>query len=153
MTDVVNKTTRSRMMAGIKGKNTVPERVLRQAMHKRGFRFRLHAKQLPGRPDLLFPKYKAAVFVHGCFWHRHRNCRYATTPATRTEFWQTKFASNVARDRVSVAALINSGWRVAIVWECSLRNSVGIQETAEELSKWLVSDSLQLELGEKNVLK
>ncbi len=153
MTDVVNKTTRSRMMAGIKGKNTVPERVLRQAMHKRGFRFRLHARQLPGHPDLLFPKYKAAVFVHGCFWHKHRNCRYATTPATRTEFWQTKFASNVARDRVSVAALINSGWRAAIIWECSLRNSVGIQETAEELSKWLVSDLLQLELGEKNVLK
>jgi len=74
MIDVVNKATRSRMMAGIKGKNTVPELVLRQAMHKRGFRFRLHVKQLPGQPDLLFSKYKAAVFVHGCFWHRHRNC-------------------------------------------------------------------------------
>jgi DNA mismatch endonuclease, patch repair protein len=148
MTDIVNKTTRSRMMAGIKGKNTVPERVLRQAMHKRGFRFRLHAKQLPGHPDLLFPKYKAAVFVHGCFWHRHRNCRYATTPATRTEFWQAKFAANVARDRISMTALINNGWRVAIIWECSLRNSVGIQETAEALSKWLVSDSFQLELGD-----
>jgi DNA mismatch endonuclease, patch repair protein len=146
MTDIVNKTTRSRMMAGIKGKNTVPERVLRQAMHKRGFRFRLHAKQLPGHPDLLFPKYKAAVFVHGCFWHRHRNCRYATTPATRTEFWQTKFASNVARDRASVKALINSGWRVAIVWECSLRNSVGIQEAADMLSDWLVSGAMRLEL-------
>ncbi len=152
MTDVVNKATRSRMMAGIKGKNTVPELVLRQAMHKRGFRFRLHVKQLPGRPDLLFPKYKAAVFVHGCFWHRHRNCRYATTPATRTEFWQTKFAANVARDSLLVMALINSGWRVAIIWECSLRNSVGIQETAEELSKWLVSDSNQLELGDMPVL-
>lgn len=139
-------------MAGIKGKNTVPELVLRQAMHKRGFRFRLHVKQLPGRPDLLFPKYKAAVFVHGCFWHRHRNCRYATTPATRTEFWQTKFAANVARDSLLVMALINSGWRVAIIWECSLRNSVGIQETAEELSKWLVSDSNQLELGDMPVL-
>jgi DNA mismatch endonuclease, patch repair protein len=146
MTDVVNKSTRSRMMAGIKGKNTVPERVLRQAMHKRGFRFRLHVKQLPGRPDLLFPKYKAAVFVHGCFWHRHRNCRYTTTPATRTEFWQTKFASNVARDRASVTVLINSGWRVAIVWECSLRDSVGIQETADMLSDWLVSGAMRLEL-------
>jgi DNA mismatch endonuclease (patch repair protein) len=146
MTDVVNKSTRSRMMAGIKGKNTGPERVLRQAMHKQGFRFRLHARQLPGRPDLLFPKYKAAVFVHGCFWHRHRNCRYATTPATRPEFWQTKFASNVARDRASVTALINSGWRVAIVWECSLRNSVGVQETADMLSDWLVSGAKRLEL-------
>jgi DNA mismatch endonuclease, patch repair protein len=97
---------------------------------------------------LLFPKYKAAVFVHGCFWHRHRNCRYATTPATRTEFWQAKFAANVARDRVSMTALINDGWRVAIIWECSLRGSVGIQETAEALSKWLVSDSFQLELGD-----
>jgi DNA mismatch endonuclease, patch repair protein len=146
MTDVVNKTTRSRMMAGIKGKNTVPEQVLRQAMHKRGFRFRLHAKQLPGHPDLLFPKYKATVFVHGCFWHRHRSCRYATTPATRTEFWQTKFASNVARDRASVRALINSGWRVAIIWECSLRGNVGIQETANMLSDWLVSGAMRLEL-------
>jgi DNA mismatch endonuclease, patch repair protein len=153
MTDVVNKATRSRMMAGIKGKNTVPELVLRQAMHKRGFRFRLHVKQLPGRPDLLFPKYKAAVFVHGCFWHRHPNCRYATTPATRTEFWRAKFAANVARDSLLLMELINHGWRVAIVWECSLRNSVGIQETAEELSKWLVSDSFQFELGETNILK
>jgi DNA mismatch endonuclease, patch repair protein len=146
MTDVVNKTTRSRMMAGIKGKNTLPERVLRQAMHKRGLRFRLHVKELPGQPDLLFPRYKAAVFVHGCFWHRHRNCRYATIPATRTEFWQTKFASNVARDTVSVTALINDGWRVAIVWECSLRNSVGILKTAELLSDWLVSGAMRIEI-------
>ena len=152
MTDVVNKSTRARMMAGIKGKNTVPELVLRQAMHKCGFRFRLHVKQLPGQPDLLFSKYKAAVFVHGCFWHRHRNCRYATTPATRTEFWQAKFAANVARDRVSMTALINNGWRVAIIWECSLRGSVGIQETAEALSNWLLSDSFQLELGDVKVL-
>ena len=140
-------------MAGIKGKNTVPELVLRQAMHKRGFRFRLHVKQLPGGPDLLFPKYKAAVFVHGCFWHRHSNCRYATTPATRTEFWQTKFTANVARDSLSVMALVKSGWRVAIIWECSLRSCVGIQETAEELSEWLDSDSLQLELGDKTDLR
>ena len=140
-------------MAGIKGKNTVPELVLRQAMHKRGFRFRLHVKQLPGGPDLLFPKYNAAVFVHGCFWHRHSNCRYATTPATRTEFWQTKFTANVARDSLSVMALVKSGWRVAIIWECSLRSSVGIQETAEELSEWLDSDSLQLELGDKTDLR
>jgi DNA mismatch endonuclease, patch repair protein len=152
MTDVVNKATRSRMMAGIKGKNTVPELVLRQAMHKRGFRFRLHVKQLHGSPDLLFPKYKAAVFVHGCFWHRHRNCRYATTPASRVEFWQIKFAANFARDKVSVTALISSGWRVAIIWECSLRGSVGIRESAEALSKWLVSDSIQLELGDAKVL-
>lgn len=139
-------------MAGIKGKNTVPELVLRQAMHKRGFRFRLHVKQLPGRPDLLFPKYRAAVFVHGCFWHRHRNCRYATTPATRIEFWQTKFAANVARDSLLVIALINNGWRVATVWECSLRKNVGIQQTADEFSKWLVSDSFQLELEDAIVL-
>lgn len=149
MTDVVNKTTRSRMMAGIKGKNTLPERVLRQAMHKRGLRFRLHVKELPGQPDLLFPRYKAAVFVHGCFWHRHRNCRYATTPATRTEFWQTKFASNVARDGVSTTALINNGWRVAIVWECSLRGSVDIQQTADELAKWLVSEAIRIEIAGK----
>ena len=135
MTDVINKATRSRMMAGMKGKNTVPELVLRQAMHKRGFRFRLHVKQLLGRPDLLFPKYKAAVFVHGCFWHRHRNCRYAKTPATRIEFWQTKFAANVAGNSAAVVWLTKNGWRIAILWECKLRNSNSCQVASNSLSR------------------
>ena len=96
MADIVDKKTRSRMMAGIKGKNTKPELVLRRALHARGFRFRLHGKEFPGRPDLVFPKHGAVIFVHGCFWHRHSNCRYATNPSTRMEFWQGKFDANVA---------------------------------------------------------
>src|SRR3546814_4200196 len=93
------RSTRSRMMAGIRGKDTGPEVTLRRAMHARGFRYRLHVRSMPGRPDLVFPRYKAVVFVHGCFWHRHEGCRYATSPATRSEFWAEKFATNLARDR------------------------------------------------------
>ncbi|WP_420720181.1 very short patch repair endonuclease [Abyssibius alkaniclasticus] len=109
MTDIVDKQTRSRMMAGIKGKNTKPELVLRRALHARGFRYRLHSKNVPGRPDLVFPKHHAIVFVHGCFWHRHEGCRHTTTPSTRPEFWQAKFDANVARDRSVHDQLLDAG--------------------------------------------
>ena len=98
MTDIVDQQTRSRMMSGIRGKNTKPELALRRALHARGFRFRLHSGKVHGRPDLVLPKHRAVVFVHGCFWHRHEGCRYATTPSTRPEFWRAKFDANVARD-------------------------------------------------------
>ena len=116
MTDIVDKQTRSRMMAGIKGKDTKPELVLRRALHARGFRYRLHSKNVPGRPDLVFPKHHAIVFVHGCFWHRHEGCRYTTTPSTRPEFWQAKFDANVNRDGAVQGQLLEAGWRVATVW-------------------------------------
>lgn len=147
MTDIVNKETRSRMMAGIRGKDTKPEMALRRALHARGLRYRLHVKGIPGRPDLLFPKFKAAVFVHGCFWHRHDGCRYTTTPATRTEFWQSKFADNVARDASVCEALTGAGWRVATVWECALRKPDQVDAAAELLAKWLVSDGQNCEIG------
>jgi DNA mismatch endonuclease (patch repair protein) len=105
------------MMAGIRGKNTKPELALRRALDACGFRYRLHAGAMPGRPDLFFPKFGAAIFIHGCFWHRHAGCRYATTPATRPEFWQSKFDSNVKRDRFVLSALLDGGWRAATVWE------------------------------------
>lgn len=149
MADIVDKQTRSQMMAGIKGKDTKPELTLRRALHARGFRFRLHAKNVPGRPDLVFPKHRAVVFVHGCFWHRHANCRYATTPLTRTEFWQEKFESNVARDNAVVATLFGSGWRVGTVWECALRKPDTIQAAATSMSFWLLSDERQIEIGER----
>jgi len=117
MADVVDAETRSRMMSGIRGKNTGPELLLRKAMHARGFRYRLHCRYLPGRPDLVFPKYQAVVFVHGCFWHRHEGCRYTTTPSTRPEFWAEKFEANVERDRRNQLALEEAGWCVAIVWD------------------------------------
>lgn len=127
------------MMAGIKGANTKPERELRAALHARGFRYRLHAKEMIGRPDLVFPRYHAVVFVHGCFWHRHEGCRYATTPTTRPEFWQTKFAANVIRDKRVAAELLRMGWRVATVWECALKGRTHMDRIAEQVAQWLVS--------------
>lgn len=135
MTDTVPVAVRSRMMAGIRGRDTGPEMRLRRAMHARGFRYRLHRRDLPGSPDLVFPACRAVVFVHGCFWHRHRGCRYAATPATRPEFWQAKFDANVARDARNEEALIASGWRVAVIWECALRHRT--DETAGLLAQWL----------------
>ena len=140
MPDVVDKATRSRMMGGIRGKNTKPELSLRRALHARGFRYRLHRKGLPGSPDLVFLRYRAVCFVHGCFWHRHPGCRYATMPKTREDFWETKFAATVARDERSRARLLDAGWRVAVVWECSLRGN-RLLTTVSEVAEWLVSDS------------
>ena len=137
MIDVVDKATRSRMMAGIKGRNTKPELKLRRLLHAAGFRYRLHAKGLPGRPDIVLPRYRAAIFVHGCFWHRHPGCRYATVPSSNTEFWDAKFGANVARDAGKEQALIAAGWRVLVVWECELnRNAGGVKAT---VVNWLVS--------------
>ncbi len=151
MADIVDKRTRSRMMAGIKGKDTKPELALRRALHARGYRYRLHSKKVAGRPDLIFPRFGAAVFVHGCFWHRHAGCRYATTPSTRSEFWKLKFDTNVARDRTVRQALFDTGWRVATVWECALRNDSQVNVAAELLTDWLRSEDVQLEIGEIDI--
>ena len=148
MTDIVDQQTRSRMMSGIRGKNTKPELALRRALHARGFRFRLHSKKVHGQPDLVLPKYRAVVFVHGCFWHRHKGCRYATTPATRSEFWQAKFAANIARDSSVRGALLDEGWRVATIWECALRKPELVSVSTDRLSEWLLTAGATLELGE-----
>lgn len=121
MVDVVDKTTRSRMMSGIRGKNTRPEMLVRQFLHRHGFRYRLHVKNLPGSPDIVLPKWKMAIFVHGCFWHRHEGCRFSTTPASNVDGWQKKFQENAARDQRNVSDLLATGWRVIILWECGLR--------------------------------
>ncbi len=147
MADVVDTETRSRMMARIKGKNTRPELALRRALHARGFRYRLHSTKVHGRPDLVLPKHRAVVFVHGCFWHRHEGCRYATNPATRAAFWQAKFEANVTRDSAVQGALLDAGWRVATIWECGLRKPEQVTVAADRLSKWLVNESDTLELG------
>lgn len=124
MADVVDIATRSRMMSGIQGKNTRPELLVRKYLHGRGLRFRLHVKELPGKPDLVFPKYKTVVFVHGCFWHRHPGCKYASTPNSRKQFWENKLSENVERDAYQIAALGGMGWRVLVVWECELREGL-----------------------------
>jgi DNA mismatch endonuclease (patch repair protein) len=150
VTDIVDQKTRSRMMSGIRGKNTIPELALRRALHARGFRFRLHSDKVAGRPDLVLPKYGAVVFVHGCFWHRHDGCRYTTIPATRPEFWRAKFEANVARDSAVRIKLLEKGWRVATVWECALRKPKQVEASTEDLSIWLRSEELQIEIGDDN---
>ena len=122
MADVVDRKTRSRMMAGIRSRDTKPERQVRSMLHRMGYRFTLRNRKLPGSPDIVLPRYRTAIFVHGCFWHRHPGCPKATIPATRAEFWQQKFAANVARDARAVRALDELGWRVITVWECELRH-------------------------------
>ncbi|WP_082221490.1 very short patch repair endonuclease [Herbaspirillum chlorophenolicum] len=122
--DVVDNSTRSRMMAGIRSKNTLPEKHVRSFLHARGFRYLIHDKRLPGSPDIVLPRYKVAIFVHGCFWHQHRKCKKAATPKTNQSKWAAKFAKNRERDRRHLAALENSEWKVIVIWECGLtRNS------------------------------
>lgn len=120
MTDIVDRATRSRMMSGIGGRDTSPELIVRSHLHRAGLRFSLHARDLPGRPDLVLPKWNAVVFVHGCFWHRHPGCQFAATPKSNRAFWTTKFEANVARDERNIRELRRLGWRVRVVWECAL---------------------------------
>jgi len=129
MVDVVDPATRSRMMSGIQGKNTKPELLVRRYLHGRGLRYRLHVKILPGKPDIVLPKYRTVVFVHGCFWHQHRDCKFATMPSSRTSFWANKLSENVARDRYQIAALEGLGWRALVVWECELKDGAARLES------------------------
>ena len=146
MTDIVSAEIRSRMMSGIQGKDTRPEMTLRRALHAAGFRYRLHVPSLPGRPDLVLPKYSAVCMVHGCYWHRHPNCPYATTPATRPDFWQEKFRSNVERDKRQLRQLRDRGWRVAVIWECALRRNRA-DTTVARLVGWLLGETPTVDLG------
>ncbi|ANF53533.1 very short patch repair endonuclease [Brevundimonas naejangsanensis] len=145
MADIVDPATRSRMMSAIRGADTRPELLVRRHLHAAGFRFRLHARELRGRPDVVMPRWNAAVFVHGCFWHRHTGCRYATTPATRPDFWREKFDRNMQRDAATLATLEDEGWRVATVWECALRREPA--ETLEALAAWIGSGAPSCEFG------
>jgi len=138
MVDIVDKITRSRMMAGIKGTHTKPELALRRALHRLGLRFRLHARDLPGRPDIVLPKHRAVIQVHGCFWHRHENCSYATNPGSNKSFWKKKFGETVERDQRQIVALRKAGWRVAIVWECAIKRE-GEAKIALRVRSWLQS--------------
>ena len=144
MADVVDTKTRSRMMARIAGRNTKPEILLRQRLHAAGLRFRLHAASLPGRPDIALPARRIAVFVHGCFWHRHAGCHWCSTPATRSDFWQSKFEGNRARDAKVQTALREIGWRIGIIWECGLRPP-WTDATVNEVLEWIRDGSSDFE--------
>lgn len=122
MADRLDKERRSWNMSRIRSKNTKPEMAVRRALHAAGFRFRLHVKDLPGKPDIVLPKWKAVVFIHGCFWHRHNGCKGASTPKTRTEWWNNKFERNQENDKKNIQALTNDGWNVVIVWECEIKD-------------------------------
>jgi DNA mismatch endonuclease (patch repair protein) len=123
LADIVDPATRSRMMAGIKGKDTKPEMAIRRMLHAAGFRFRLHDMRFPGRPDLVLPKYRAVVFVHGCFWHGHQNCLMFRLPKSRADFWEKKISQNKSRDERYVTQLLGIGWRVLIIWECATKGA------------------------------
>lgn len=119
-------------MQKVRQRDTKPEMEVRRAAHTLGYRFRLHRKDLPGSPDLVFPRHRVAVFVHGCFWHRHPGCRYASTPKTNEEFWHDKFRRNVERDARKEADLLQLGWRVLVVWECETRDLEGLRQHLSE---------------------
>ncbi|MBV7257904.1 DNA mismatch endonuclease Vsr [Pacificimonas sp. WHA3] len=147
MADIVSPKTRSWMMAGITGKDTKPEVQLRSALHRRGFRFRLHGRGLPGKPDLVFRRHGAVLFVNGCFWHGH-DCHLFRLPATRTEWWRDKIEATKARDSAQCAALQNDGWRVGTIWECAMRgrSRIGLDEVAERCAIWLQGNDERLEV-------
>lgn len=142
MADTVDQETRSRIMASVGQRNTGPEVRLRRVLHRLGMRYRLHDKRLPGSPDLVFPKFRAVVFVHGCFWHSH-GCKYSTVPLTRRDFWSEKFHANRERDARKIKQLHETGWRVLVVWECSLRgkqSSFPERRVAELVVIWINGD-------------
>ena len=126
-TDKLTPDARSALMAKVRSKNTAPEIRVRKAAHAMGIRFRLGRRDLPGSPDLVFPRHRLAVFVHGCFWHRHPDCRRASMPATRSDFWEVKFDKNVLRDRAAVSALHDQGWKTLVIWECETKSQTQIQ--------------------------
>ena len=136
-------------MSRIRAKNTHPELALRKRLFCAGFRYTLHNRKLPGSPDLLLPKYGAAVFVHGCFWHRHAGCPLTTAPSTNVSFWTAKFESNVARDARNVKTLVAMGWRVLIVWECDLADNQA-DATAQRVGDWLRLDALTAFPSDRN---
>lgn len=145
--DVVSREKRSQMMSGIRGKNTSAELTLRRGLHYRGFRFRLHRRDLPGAPDIVFPGKRAVLFAHGCFWHRHK-CHLFKWPTTRRVFWREKIERNVARDHAMTTELVSQRWRVGVVWECALKGRTrrSLDEVLDECADWLNSDRQLMEI-------
>lgn len=137
MADVFSAAKRSEVMSRIRAKNTGPEVRLRKQLFAHGFRFRIHRKDLPGKPDIVLPMYRCAVFVHGCFWHRHAGCKYAPEPTTNVKFWKSKFDANSRRDATAVSALIDAGWRVAVIWGCTIGPHGVAPDAWARLQRWI----------------
>jgi DNA mismatch endonuclease, patch repair protein len=126
--DIVSPEKRSEMMSGIRGKDTKPEIIVRRLLHRLGYRFRLHRKDLPGRPDVVLPKWRTVIFVNGCYWHGHEDCHLFRSPKTRTEFWTNKIEGNRARDQRNHAALRDAGWKVVVIWECAVTKKLCLSD-------------------------
>ena len=143
MADIVSPETRSRMMSGIRAKNTRPELALRKALHARGFRYRLHSAGVPGKPDIVLPRHRAAVFVHGCFWHGH-DCHLFRLPGTRTDFWREKIDRNRTRDAIVTCELTAQGWRQLAIWECAIRGrtKIGLEAAVDQAVAWLQGEAM-----------
>lgn len=126
---------RKRNMSAVKSKNTKPEILVRKALHAMGYRFRLHVKDLPGKPDIVLPKYKTVIFVNGCFWHRHEGCKYASTPTTNVDFWEAKFKENTTRDKQKTVLLESDGWKVVVLWTCEIKKEDELKARLQSLLK------------------
>ena len=133
--DIVTPQKRSEMMARIGPRNTFPERIVRSALHRMGYRFRLHRRDLPGQPDLVLPRHHSIFLIHGCFWHRHRGCRFAYKPTSRVGFWMAKFKANVVRDRKVEQELQAKGWAVHVIWECETRDQLKLERQLRQILK------------------
>ena len=141
MTDNLSLEQRSQLMAKVHGEDTAIEKKVRSCLHERGYRFRKYVAGLPGSPDIVLPKYKAVIFVHGCFWHGHSGCRRSRLPTTRRDFWEEKRRANLERDARKVTELLNAGWRVAIVWQCALERLGDFRSTMNALEDWIHADN------------
>lgn len=136
MTDKISKKQRSANMRAVRSKNTRPEKLVRQMARRLGFRFRLHQKALPGKPDIAFPQSQKAIFVHGCFWHQHKGCRRGGVPRTNARFWRKKLAGNAVRDAKALSALRRRGWRALVVWECEIKDERHLTARLQRFLSW-----------------
>lgn len=140
MTDIVAPQVRSRMMAGIRGADTRPEKTVRRILHAKGYRFRLNQASLPGRPDIVLKKHRITVFVHGCFWHGHRDCKYARVPGSNRRFWRSKLVATAQRDVRNERILLDTGWRVLTIWECAIRGGTEpLDRLPARIVRWIAS--------------
>lgn len=139
MADVMTPEQRSRCMAAVKGKDTKPEMIVRKYLFSRGMRSRVQVRKLPGNPDIVLPKYKTVILVNGCFWHGHEDCKYFRLPKSNVEFWKEKIGRNIERDRESMQALLDLGWKIIRVWECELRNKANREDTLNKIYKSITS--------------
>lgn len=130
--DIWSKQKRSEVMSKIRGKNTKPELILRSQLFRQGFRFRIHQKDLPGKPDIVLPKYRTVIFVHGCFWHYHKDCREGRIPSTNSKFWNEKLQRNIAKDKANIKALRKDKWKVFVIWECEIEKQ--LEQTMKKLT-------------------